>query len=45
MDNLRECSCVDNINLYGFSHLKEVVGFLTYRDVLPYKKEKRKFVR
>ncbi len=39
MDNLRECSCVDNINLYGFSHLKEVVGFLTYRDVLPYKRE------
>ena len=20
IDNLRECSCVDNINLYGFSH-------------------------
>lgn len=39
LDNLVECSCVDNINLYGFSHLKEVVGFLTYKDMLPYKRE------
>lgn len=41
MENLRECSYVENISLYGFSHLKEVVGFLTYGDVMPYEKDKK----
>ncbi|MGG5462327.1 YifB family Mg chelatase-like AAA ATPase [Clostridium sp. B9] len=39
-ENLEECACIDKGNLYGFSHLKEVIGFLTYEDVLPYKGEK-----
>ncbi|EGT3614780.1 ATP-binding protein [Clostridium perfringens] len=43
MENLRECSYVENISLYGFSHLKEVVGFLTYGDVMPYEKDKKNF--
>lgn len=35
-ENLKECSFLDKGNLYGFSNLKEVVGFLTHRDMKPY---------
>lgn len=40
-DNLNECACVENVELYAFTHLKEVIGFLTYGDVLPYKMVKK----
>lgn len=43
IENLSECSYVNNISLYGFSHLKEVVGFLTYEDVMPYEKNRKNF--
>lgn len=43
IENLEECSYVEHISLYGFSHLREAVGFLTYEDVMPYEKDKEDF--
>ena len=35
-DNVKECSIIKNTKVYAFENLKEVIGFLTYRDVMPY---------
>lgn len=35
-DNCYECSIVDNVNLFGFNTLNQVIGFLNYGDMKPY---------
>lgn len=44
-ENLEECSFVENVNIYGFSNLKEVWGFITYEDVIPYKNKSNKITK
>lgn len=41
MDNAKECSMVKASSVYAFENLSQVVGFLEYKDLLPYKYEKR----
>lgn len=36
MENAEECSVVKKSNVYPFSNLKEVIGYIIYRDLLPY---------
>ncbi|OOM04259.1 YifB family Mg chelatase-like AAA ATPase [Clostridium acetobutylicum] len=36
-ENLTECSIIKNIKLYPFNNLVQVINFIKYRDVLPYK--------
>lgn len=36
MENAEECSVVKKSNVYPFSNLKEVIGYIMYRDLLPY---------
>ena len=35
-DNAKECSIIKDTKVYAFENLKEVIGFLTYKDVMPY---------
>jgi magnesium chelatase family protein len=36
-DNIGECMAINNANIFGFSHLKQVVNYLIYKDVKPLK--------
>lgn len=38
--NARECSMANKCNIYAFQSLKEVTGFLDYKDLRPYEREK-----
>lgn len=38
-DNAIECSLVQNSSIYPFENLYEIVNFLQYKDLLPYKHE------
>ncbi|NFA59327.1 YifB family Mg chelatase-like AAA ATPase [Clostridium sporogenes] len=40
ISNANECAMLDKINVYPFSHLKEVIHFICYKDLLPYKIDK-----
>lgn len=37
ISNANECAMLDKINVYPFSSLKEVIHFICYKDLLPYK--------
>ncbi len=38
-NNRRECTYIKKANIYPFSTLNEVIGFLKYKDTLPYDEE------
>ena len=42
--NLNECSLIDKINIYPFAHLKEVINFLIFRDMLPATIDKKSYL-
>lgn len=37
LENIKECKYIQDVNLYPFSSLKQVVSFFKYRDVCPYR--------
>ncbi|WP_251860288.1 YifB family Mg chelatase-like AAA ATPase [Clostridium sp. Marseille-Q2269] len=37
INNAIECAIIDKINVYPFSSLKEVIHYICYKDLLPYK--------
>lgn len=38
-ENREESSIINEINVYAFKNLKEIIGFLKYKDLLPYSKK------
>lgn len=38
-ENREESSIINEINVYAFKNLKEIIGFLKYKDLLPYCKK------
>lgn len=42
-DNVKECSVVQNTNIFCFNNLKEVAAFLENRDMLPYRESNTDF--
>ncbi|GAA0176907.1 YifB family Mg chelatase-like AAA ATPase [Clostridium sediminicola] len=38
-ENREESSIINDINVYAFKNLKEIIGFLKYKDLLPYIKK------
>ncbi|CAB1243758.1 YifB family Mg chelatase-like AAA ATPase [Clostridium sp. MT-14] len=37
IENAEECSSIKGVNCYAFENLKQIVYFIKYRDLLPYK--------
>lgn len=42
VENLNEATSIEGINIYPFSHLKEAISFVSYRDIMPYKRNIKK---
>ncbi|WP_138207316.1 YifB family Mg chelatase-like AAA ATPase [Haloimpatiens lingqiaonensis] len=42
-DNAEECSLIRGVDIFAFKHLKEVVNYIQYRDLLPYEACQEKF--
>lgn len=40
LQNIGEASLVKDVNLYPMKHIKEVIGFIEYKDLMPYKGKK-----
>ncbi|MEY7999603.1 YifB family Mg chelatase-like AAA ATPase [Clostridium sp. Mt-5] len=40
LENAEECSSIKGSNCYAFENLKQIVYFIKYRDLLPYKHKK-----
>ncbi|WP_035290651.1 YifB family Mg chelatase-like AAA ATPase [Clostridium sp. KNHs214] len=42
-DNVEECSLIKGAEIFAFKHLKEVVSYIQYRDLLPYESTRETF--
>lgn len=42
MDNANECAFVNDAKVFPFETLSQVIEFLKYRDLIPYKFEENK---
>ncbi|OFI07712.1 competence protein ComM [Clostridium acetireducens DSM 10703] len=39
LENVKECSSVKKANIYPLNNLKQVINYITYRDLMPYEFE------